>query len=205
MSAADPDGGRLRYGLSGPDAEAFTIGVRSGRLRVSAPLDYEAVNNKNTYTVWVTVSDEQDADGNANTVVDDTIVVTVNVIDVDEPGIATFSTDSPREGQAITPWISDPDYNVHNIRVRWERLESADAAAGAAGVGLRRPPVSPGCGQRELHAGVGRRGQVAAGDLHLRRRARNGEEGNGGNRSGGRALAGRDCGTARLDTAAAAD
>ena len=94
--------------------------------------------------MWVTVSDERDDEGNADAVVDDTIVVTINVIDVDEPGRASFSTDSPREGQSITPWITDPDDNVHNIRVRWERLETADATGGTLVADSEDRPSVPG-------------------------------------------------------------
>ena len=80
--ARDPDRDNLEYRLAGTDAESFTIDKDSGQLRTLAPLDYEAVSS---YDVTVEVTDGKDTHGGDDPEVDDTVEVTINVIDVDEP------------------------------------------------------------------------------------------------------------------------
>ena len=82
MEAEDEDDDTLTYTLGGTNASSFGINTSTGQLRTSAALDYE---DKNSYTVTVSVRDSKDAAGNADTTTDDTITVTINVRDVDEP------------------------------------------------------------------------------------------------------------------------
>ncbi len=73
--AVDPNPrDRLRYWLSGADADAFAIVASSGRIRTRAALDYET---KDRYSVRVNV---EDGEGGA-----DSIRVWISVNDVDEP------------------------------------------------------------------------------------------------------------------------
>ena len=84
FTATDPDGDTLAYSLSGTDAASFALNSSTGQISVgsSASLDYET---KDSYTVTVSVHDGKDAEGTAETTVDDTITVTINVTDVDLP------------------------------------------------------------------------------------------------------------------------
>ena len=50
---------------------------------------------QSSYSLTVTVSDGKDASGNADDGVDDSIVVTVSVVNVDEPGTVSFDADPP--------------------------------------------------------------------------------------------------------------
>ena len=86
----DPDRDNLVYSLSGTDAESFTIDEGTGQLRTLAALDYEAVS---AYEVTVEVTDGKDAEA------DDTVDVTINVIDVDE---APDAPDAPAVQRADT-------------------------------------------------------------------------------------------------------
>ena len=86
----DPDRDNLVYSLSGTDAESFTIDEATGQLRTLAALDYEAVSS---YQVTVEVTDGKDAEA------DDTVDVTINVIDVDE---APDAPDAPAVQRADT-------------------------------------------------------------------------------------------------------
>ena len=90
----DPDRDNLEYSLSGTDAESFTIDEGTGQLRTRAPLDYEAVSS---YQVTVEVTDGKDAEA------DDTVEVTINVIDVDE---APDAPDAPAVQRAETSVLS---------------------------------------------------------------------------------------------------
>ena len=86
-AGADPEGDTLTYSLTGTDASKFDIGSTTGQITVASgtSLDYEA---KTSYSVTVNVTDKKAADGTANTAIDDTIAVTVNVTDVNEPPAA---------------------------------------------------------------------------------------------------------------------
>ena len=83
VGATDPDAGAtLTYTLGGTDATSSAIVATSGQLQTKAALDKEA---KDTYSVTVSVRDSKDSSGNADTVTDDTITVTITVTDVNEP------------------------------------------------------------------------------------------------------------------------
>ena len=82
VSAYDDDGDLLIYTLQGEDASHFRILRRSGQLRTRSPLNYE---DRNTYTVIVTATDPLGAS--------DSIEVTINVTDEDDPPIITVNTD----------------------------------------------------------------------------------------------------------------
>ena len=81
VSASDPDDDALTYSLSGTDAGSFAIVTSSGQIQTSAGLDYET---KRSYSVTVRVTDSKGSYGNANSRIDDTITVTINVGDVNE-------------------------------------------------------------------------------------------------------------------------
>lgn len=72
VSATDRDSTLLNYGLSGPDASAFSIDTDTGQLKTNTALNYEI---KSVYTVRVTVSD-----GNRS----DSITVTINITDAND-------------------------------------------------------------------------------------------------------------------------
>ena len=83
-AGADPEGDTRTYSLTGTDAAKFDIGSSTGQITVKTGNipDYEA---KTSYSVTVNVTDKKAADGTANTAIDDTISVTINVTDVNEP------------------------------------------------------------------------------------------------------------------------
>ena len=83
-AGADPEGDTRTYSLTGTDAAKFDIGSSTGQITVKTGNipDYEA---KTSYSVTVNVTDKKAADGTADTAIDDTISVTINVTDVNEP------------------------------------------------------------------------------------------------------------------------
>ena len=118
ITASDPDvDATLTYTLGGGDAGSFEIVATSGQLQTMAPLDFEA---KSTYTVTVSVSDGQDADGNTDTSIDDTIEVTITVDNVEEFGTVTFSSPQPQVGTPLTATLTDPDGSVTVATWIWE-------------------------------------------------------------------------------------
>ena len=160
VAAVDPnDDDTLTYTLldnapsirQGNHAALFDIDAATGQIRVKAPLDYEAINfslNNVHYSVIVTVSDGKDADGNTDTVVDDTIDATIIITDVDEPGLATITPAPATVGEKLWASVADPDFNVRNITVRWERLDAADATSGTpVGASPQYTPVAEDVGK----------------------------------------------------------
>ena len=81
VSAIDADDDLLIYTLGGPDAPSFRITRNDGQLKTRAALNYEA---RNTYTVVVTATDPFGAA--------DSIVVTIEVTDEDDPPVITVLT-----------------------------------------------------------------------------------------------------------------
>ncbi len=85
VSATDADNDTLTYGLTGTDASVFSIDNSNGQLQTSNSLDYET---KSSYSVTVTVSD---VNGGS-----DSIVVTINVTDVNEAPVFSDGTTTTR-------------------------------------------------------------------------------------------------------------
>ena len=95
VTATDPNGDTLTYGMSG--AGEFTIEAATGQIVVAegAVLDYEAVRS---YTVTVTVTDGVNFEGNPDTATDDSVLVTIYVIDVDESApVSDTKIDDPKD------------------------------------------------------------------------------------------------------------
>ena len=76
VSARNDDDDLLIYTLGGADAESFSISRNEGQLMTKAALNFEA---KSSYTVVVTATDPFGAM--------DSIVVTINVTDEDDPAV----------------------------------------------------------------------------------------------------------------------
>ena len=120
VTATDSDNDTLVYALSGTDASSFTIDS-SGQLKTDASLDFETTSS---YTVTVTVRDSKDDAGVADTVVDDTIAVTINLTNVDEAGTVTVPS-SFSGGTAATASVTDPDGTVSSASWQWARGNTA--------------------------------------------------------------------------------
>ena len=107
ITATDPNGNDLRYSDSGTDAASFTVDDQ-GQLRTSASFNYEA---KNSYSVTIVATDPELATGS--------IVVTVNVTNVDEDGMVSLSPTQPSIGTPITATVMDPDGTPAGVTWQW--------------------------------------------------------------------------------------
>ena len=83
----DEDDDLLIYTLTGPDAEFFRIGRNDGQLKTEAPLNFEV---RSSYSVVVTATDPFGAM--------DSIQVTINVTDEDDPAEITVNTGGAARG-----------------------------------------------------------------------------------------------------------
>ena len=84
MAATHADSvGTLVYSLDATGASNFDIDSSTGQLKTKTVFDYEI--DVISYTVTVSASDGLDSYSNADTAVDSSIDVTINVTDVNEP------------------------------------------------------------------------------------------------------------------------
>ena len=133
-AAGDADGDSLTYSVSGTGAakfnNVFNLNARTGEITVKsgASIDYESSDK--SYSVTVSVTDGEDATGAAESppTIDATTSVSIEVINIDEPGTATLSTTAPKVGSELTVSVSDPDDDTLLIyTVQWARAANADA------------------------------------------------------------------------------
>ncbi len=105
---AETSGGPPTYSMSGPDAGSFTINPRTGQVSLAqdASPDFES---RAQYRLTVTAVSE----------------VTIQVINVNEPGTVGLSTDAPGAGETVTATLEDPDGGISNTRWSWARLEGS--------------------------------------------------------------------------------
>ena len=83
VAATDDSAGTLVYSLGGTDAASFDFDTNTGQLKTKVDLDYES--GTTSYTVTISVSDGMDDYSKADSAEDDTIEVTINVTEVNEP------------------------------------------------------------------------------------------------------------------------
>ena len=126
ITATDSDSGdTLTYSLTGTDAASFEIDS-SGQLKtktgVTHSFDFESATT--SYSVTVEVSDSKDAAGDADTVIDDTIAVTINLTNEDEAGTVALPSTFVG-GTEATASVTDPDGTVSSESWRWTRGDTA--------------------------------------------------------------------------------
>ena len=122
VTATDGDEGDMpTYSLSGSDAASFSIVPATGQIVTKDKLDYEA---KDTYTVTVTATDRSG--------LQDTIDITVEVLDVDEPptivagGISVSGPSSPEYAEKGMAAVGTYEADGENAANAGWTLEGAD-------------------------------------------------------------------------------
>ena len=125
VAATDANNGdTLTYTLGGDDKAFFSIVDTSGQLQTKDALDYE---DKDSYTVKVSVRDSKDSSGTADSTEDDIITVTISVNNLDEAGTVTILPAQPQVDTPLTATLTDPDGVPSAISWQWA---SADTASG---------------------------------------------------------------------------
>ena len=133
VTATDADSDALTYSVaesSGPDAAAVPAAdldafnrdfefdpAAAGQVRVKAgaAIDYEA---RSTYKVAYRVTDNKNAAGGSDPAVDDTLILTISVTNLNEAGSVSVSGD-PEAGATLTASVSDPDGAVSGVGWVW--------------------------------------------------------------------------------------
>ena len=168
VAATDVDKDPLTHAISGADAAAFEIVAKTGQLRTRAALDFET---KDRYKFTLSVHDGKNDQDEADTTIDDTIKVTITVINMDEAGTVSFSA-QPQVGTALLATLTDPDGRVSALTWTWER--SSDRNAWTMIGGAASASYTPVAGDANLYLrataeytdgeGAGKRAQSAATD-----------------------------------------
>ena len=114
--ATDPDDDKLTYSLENARTSPFTIDRFTGQLQTGAPLDYET---QATYTAKVIAADRLEPDDPSRAT--DTITVTINVNNVDEPGKVSLTWTRLQVGAQVEASLTDPDGNVSGVTWHWEK------------------------------------------------------------------------------------
>ena len=100
------------------------------------------------------VSDGKSSSGRDSDSRDDSITVTINVENVDEPGTVALSSHQPQVAVALTATLTDPDGGLDRVTWLWER--SADQAGWTEIDGAASNSYTPGRRRpRQLSAGDG--------------------------------------------------
>ena len=138
FTATDQDqGDTLTYTLDATSAAVFDIDS-NGQLRTKGSLDYDTTAS---YTVTISVRDSKADDGTADTVADDSISVTITVIDVAAVRMVTLSPRQPQVGTAFTATLVDPEIPSPSMAWAWER--STDKSAWTAITGAKAATYTP--------------------------------------------------------------
>ena len=124
VTATDPDTSTLEYTLGGTDAASFEIDGATGQISLADDTrpDYEA---KTSYSVTVSVSDKLDSEGVADTEIDHTVDVTINVTDVKEPpGAPGTPTAKNATTTTITATWDEPSFDgIPGLDKYWVRYK----------------------------------------------------------------------------------
>ena len=134
VNADDPENDYLTYSLSGTDAGHFDIATSTGQILTKSDLNYEG---RTSYSVTVSVTDSKNTLGNNDPTVDDTIEVTISVIDENEApeisGATTTRWNENATGTVATYTADDPE----NATTTWSVHGTDSAHFGIASRGNR--------------------------------------------------------------------
>ena len=103
---------RITYSLSGDDAAVFRLYPSSSQITVAGELDFET---KDTYFVTMIAIDR----GRLK----DEIDITIEVLNVDEPGVVTLSSRESETGRTISATLTDPDSGISEVIWQWQSSE----------------------------------------------------------------------------------
>ena len=126
-SATDRDNDTLTYGIeTSLDSAFFEIDPSTGQVRLAQALDFETTSAPHVLFFYLTLHDGRDADGNTETVptIDARRSADVSVLDVEEGGVVTLSTDEPETEMPLTATLEDGDGGVTGEIWQWARSEN---------------------------------------------------------------------------------
>ncbi len=114
LTANDPNSGdELTYSIEGPHNPDFSINSRTGQLKARTTFNYES---RSSYSLTAVVEDDTGRS--------DEIDVTIEIVNVDEPGMATVSPRALVVGDQARAGLRDPDGGVTGKAWQWQRCDA---------------------------------------------------------------------------------
>ena len=126
-SVTDRDNDILTHGIqAGQDSALFEINPSTGQVRLAQALDFETTPAPHVLFIYLTLHDSKDADGNTETAptIDAARSASVFVVDVEEDGVVTLSTQEAETGTPLTATLEDGDGGVTGEIWQWARSEN---------------------------------------------------------------------------------
>ena len=170
--ATDPERKKIFWTLRGVDADYFTID--GGALRFKSTPDYEmprgmALSGTNINTYKITVRSSAGGEDGAPDPTDDydgddlyELELTVNVQNIDEPGMVTLSQLQPQIGTRLKADLTDDDVQVGYGQWRWASSDSMNGPFTNYLTGWVDENLGPGANAyRPVDADLGKYLQVA--------------------------------------------
>ena len=117
VTATDDDDDPLTYSLENAGTSNFTIVRSTGQLQTGSALNFE---DQDVYTVKVIATDPSGAE--------DSITVTINVTDVEEPGTVSLSWKQPQVDTVLTATLTDPDGDISGVTWQWAKSSSKNGS-----------------------------------------------------------------------------
>ena len=149
VAAIDPDGDSLTYSLSGADASLFDVVAATGQIIVGSGTVLDFESGITSYTVIVSVHDGKAWYGGADSEIDDSIDVTINVANEADFGDVEAGSHKPAidaldgvglfEGTLCGEGMFCPGEPIErSVMAVWLIRALGDADVGAAAVGSSR-------------------------------------------------------------------
>ena len=131
FDATDPENQPIRWQLSGNDSADFA--VNEGMLTFVTPPDFENPADQNRDNIYEVTVEARDPGFNIAPA-----ELTITVLNIDEEGTVTLSTERPQQGITVTAGVTDPDRITSQIEWQWSRSANgvtgwADIAGATAG------------------------------------------------------------------------
>ena len=114
-TSTDPDDKGIEWNLTGTDSDDFTLSGGTLTFNVVPNFEDPADSNRdNRYQATIEAREQGDGTSVGR------LSVTVQVTNVDDPGVVEVPVTYPRVGQRLTPTIVDPDEGMGSIKCKWE-------------------------------------------------------------------------------------
>ena len=128
----------VTYSLEGGDATKFAVDAQNGGLTKmeATEVDFET---KSSYSIAVIAKSSRVDDEEKMIDMFGRVVVTVKVVNSNDPGVVSFTQREPQVGSSIAASIDDLDGNVTNVEWQWYRLTAEDAATVGTDDGFTAP------------------------------------------------------------------
>ena len=114
VTATEARGRQITYSKAGVDAALFDVASQTGQIPMARGVELDFEKGRRTYTIDVVARSIVGATARTT--------ITINVTNVDEPGVVTLSLSGTAEtGAVITAALSDPDGSVAGQAWQWQR------------------------------------------------------------------------------------